>query len=95
MIVWASGLQMVGGRISKPIGEVGVLAIPDSGLYIKWHVESVCEDPLDAGDLRLPIHSVAVGLHIDGRCVVDRVEVTRWVIFAVQKIFTEDGMVEF
>jgi len=40
------------------------------------HLESVCEIPLRAGVLRLIVPSMAVGIMIDRRCVVDWVEVT-------------------
>ena len=64
------------GRFSRPLGGVGVLAMPDAGLDTTQQVESVCMVPLGAGVLRLLLPGVAVGVIIDCRCVVDGVEVT-------------------
>ena len=65
------------GRFSRPLRGVGVLAMPDSGLDMTRHVECVCVIPLGAGVLRLLVPGVAVGVIVDRRCVVDRVEATR------------------
>jgi len=53
-----------------------VLAIPDAGLDTTRQVQSVCEVSPDAGFLQLLVLSMGVGVFIDRRCVVDRVEVT-------------------
>jgi len=95
MIAWASGFGMGVGRFSRPLGGVGVLAMPDEGLDATWRVESACMVPLGAGVLWLFVPGVAVGLIIDYRCVVDGVEVTRWVISATRKLFNQDEGVEF
>jgi hypothetical protein len=49
----------------------------DARLDKTRRVEPVCAIPLGAGVLRLLVPSVAVGVIIDHRCVVDGVEVTR------------------
>jgi len=64
------------GRFSRPLGGVGVLAIPDAGLDMMLRVESLCVIPLGALVLRLLVPGVAVGVIIERRCVADRVEVT-------------------
>jgi len=76
MIARASGFGMGVGRFSRPLGVVGVLAMPDAGLDTTRCVASVCVSPLGAGVLRLLVPGVAVGVCIDRRCVADRVEVT-------------------
>jgi hypothetical protein len=76
MIAWASGLEMGVGRFSRPLREVGVLAMPDARLDTTRHVESPCMVPLDAGVLRLLVPGVAVGVIIARRCVAEGVEVT-------------------
>jgi hypothetical protein len=45
MIAQASGLGMGVGRFSRPLGGVGVLAMPDGGLDTMRRVESVCKVP--------------------------------------------------
>jgi len=76
MIVRDSGFGMVVGRLSRPLREVGVLAMPDAGLDTMQRVESVCMVPLGAGVLPLLVAGVAVRVIIDHRCVSDGVEVT-------------------
>jgi len=76
MIARASGFGMGVGRFSRPLGGVGVLAMPDAGLDTTRRVESVCMVPLGAGVLRLLVHGMAVEVIIDRCCVADRVEVT-------------------
>jgi hypothetical protein len=77
MIVWASGLAMGVGRISRPLSGVGVLAIPDAGLDTTRSVGCVCMVLLEAGVSRLLVHGVAGGVIIERRCLADGVEVTR------------------
>jgi len=89
MIVRASGLVMGVDRFSRPLREVGVLAMPDAGLETTQRVESVCEVPLGAGVLRLLEPGVAVGVILYCRCVADGV------ISATQELFSEDWRVEF
>jgi hypothetical protein len=76
MIVQASGSRMEVGRVSRPLRGVGVLAMPDAGPDTTQCIESVCMVPLGAGVLQLLVPGVAVGVIIDRRCVVDRVEAT-------------------
>jgi hypothetical protein len=64
------------GRVSRPLRGVGVLAMPDAGPDATRCIESVCMVPLGAGVLQLLVPGVAVGVIIDRRCVVDRVEAT-------------------
>ena len=66
-----------------------MLAMPDVGLNTRGRVESVCEVPLGAGVVRLRVPGVAVGVIIDGRCVMDRV------ISAMREFFSKDEGVEF
>jgi len=73
MIAQAFGLGMGVGRFSRPLGGVGVLAMPDAGLDTMRRVGSVCEIPLGAGVLRLRVPSMVVGVFIDRHCVADRV----------------------
>jgi len=80
---------MVEGRFSRPLREVGVLAMADAGLLTTRRVEWVCEIRLGAGGLRLLLPSVAVGVIIDCHCVAD------WVISATRELFSEDEGVEF
>jgi len=75
MIARASQFGMGAGRLSRPLGGVGVFAMPDAGLDTTRHVESVCMVPVGAGVLRLLEPGVAVGVIIDCRCVADEVEV--------------------
>jgi hypothetical protein len=77
MIARASGSGMGVGRFSRPLGGVGVLAMPDEGLDTTRHIESVCVILVGAGELRLVVPGVAVGVSMDCRCVADGVEVTR------------------
>jgi len=60
MIAQASGLGLGGGRFSKPLRGVGVLAMPDAGLDKMRCIESVSEVPLGVGVLRLLVSGVAV-----------------------------------
>jgi hypothetical protein len=76
MIARASGFGMGAGRFSRPLRGLGVLAMPDAGLDTTRCVESVCMVPLGAGELRLLVPGVVVGVIIDRRCVVDGVEAT-------------------
>jgi hypothetical protein len=64
------------GGFSRPLREVGVLAMPDAGLDTTQRVESVGVILLGTGVLRLHVPSVAGGVIIDRHCVVDGVEVT-------------------
>jgi len=75
MIMRASGFGMGVGRFSRPLREVGVLAMPDAGLDTTRRVESVCIIPLGAGVLRLLVPGMAVGVIINRRCVADGAEV--------------------
>jgi hypothetical protein len=86
---------MGAGRFSRPLREVGVLAMPDAGLDTTRRIESVCVVPLGAGVLRLLVPGMAVGVIIDRRFVADGVEVTRSVISATRKLFSEAEGVEF
>jgi len=72
MIAWASGFGMGVGRFSRPLREVGVIAMPNTGLDTTRRVEV----PPGAGVLRLLVTSVAVGVCIDRRCLEHRVEIT-------------------
>ena len=54
-----------------------MLAMPDARLDTTQRIEFVCIVQLGAGVLQLLVPSVAVGVIIDCRCVVDKVEVTR------------------
>ena len=94
MITRASRFGMGVGRFSRPLRGVGVQALPDAGMDTTRRIESVCMVPLRAGVLRLLVHGVAVGVIVDRRCVVDGVEVTRWVISAMRELFSEDEGVE-
>jgi hypothetical protein len=76
MIARASGLEMGVSRFSRPVREVGVLAMPDAGLDTTRCIESVCMVPLGAGVLRLLLPGVVVGVIIARRCVAEVVEVT-------------------
>jgi len=89
MMAGVSGSGMGVGRFSRPLRGVGVLAMPDAGLDTTWHGDSVCEDPLAAGVLRLLVPGVAVGVIIDCRWVADGV------ISATRELFSEDKGVEF
>jgi len=77
MIARASGFRMGVDRFARSLCGVGVLAMPDAGLDTTRRVESVCMVPLGAGVLQLLVPSVAVGVIIDRRGVVDGVEATR------------------
>jgi len=95
MITRASGFGMGVGRLSIPLREVGVLAMPDAGLDSTQRVESVCIVLVGAGVFWLLEPGVEVRVIIDRRCVADGVEVTRWVISAKRELFSEDEVVEF
>jgi len=95
MMKRAYRLGMGVGRFSRPLRRVRVLGMPDVGLDTMWCTESVWEVTLGAGLLRLLVPGVAVGEFIDRSCVVDRVEVTYWVICAMGELFSEDEGVEF
>jgi len=71
MIARASGLGMGVGRFSRPLREVGVLAMPDAGLDTMRRIESVCKVSPGAGVLRLLVPGIAVGVLIDCRSVAD------------------------
>ena len=77
MVVRASGMGMGVGKDSRRWRGVGVLAMPDARLDTTRRVESVCEVPPAVSVLQLLVHSMAVGVFIDCRCVADRMEVTR------------------
>jgi len=77
------------GRFSRPLREVGVLAMPDAGLDTTRRIESVCEVPLGAGVLQLLVPGVGVGVSIDCRCVADGV------ISDTRELFSKDEGVEF
>jgi len=89
MIAQASGSGMRVGRFSRPLGGVGVLAMPQAGLDTTRRVESVCEVSLGAGVLRLLVPSMAVVEIIDCSCVADGV------ITAIRELCSEDEGVEF
>jgi hypothetical protein len=72
-----SGLGMGVGKFTRPLGGVGVLAMPDVGLDTMRRVETVCKAPPGVCVLRLLVPSLAVGVCIDFRCVAGGVEVTR------------------
>ena len=63
------------GRFSRPLGGVGVLAMPNAWPDTTQRVESVGDFPPDAGVLRLLVPGVAVGVFNDRCSAVDRVEV--------------------
>jgi len=94
MNVRASGLRMVVGMFSRPLRGVGVLAVPDAGLDTMRCIGSVCEVPLGAGVLQLLVPGVAAGVFIDRCCVADGEQAMRWVISAMQELFSEDEGVE-
>jgi len=77
MIARASGLGMGVGRFSRPLREVGVLAMPDAGLDTTRRIESVCKVLPGEGVLRLLVPGVAAGVFIDCRSVADGVEAMR------------------
>jgi len=95
MIARDCGLGMGLGRLSRLHRGVGVQTMSDTGLDKTRHVESGCDVPLDSHVLRLHVPSVAVGVIIGHRCVVDRVEVTCGVISAMRELSSEDERVEF
>jgi len=72
MISRASGLGMRVGRFLRPLGGVGVIAMPNAGLDTTRHIAV----PPGAGVLRLLVTGVTVGVCIDRRCVADGVDVT-------------------
>jgi hypothetical protein len=73
MIARASGLGMGVDRFSRLLREVGLIARQYSGLDTTRRVEV----PLGAGALLLFVTSVAVGVCIDRRSVVNGVELIR------------------
>jgi hypothetical protein len=77
MIACASGLRIWVGRFSRLLRGVGVLAMPDAGRDTMRWVESICKVPPCAGVVRLHVTGVAVGVFIDHRHVMDRVEAMR------------------
>jgi len=89
MIARVSGLGMWVGRFSRPLRGVGVLAMQDAGLVTTRSVDSVCEVPLGAGVLQLPVPGVEIGVIIDRRCVADGV------ISATRNLISKDEVVEF
>jgi len=95
IIVRASWLGKGAGRVSRPLGGVGVLPMLDVGLDTTRHVESVCEVSLGAAVLRLLLLGMVVGVYINRRCGADGVEVTRWVMSAMRELFREDEGVQF
>jgi hypothetical protein len=60
------------GRFSRPRRGVGVITMPGVGLDTTRCIEV----HLGAGVQRLLVAGLVVGVFIDRRCVVDRVEVT-------------------
>ena len=72
MIAQAHGLGMEVGRFSRPLKGVGVIAMPDEGMNTMQYIEA----PLGAGELRLLVPGLAVGVFIHRCCVADGVEVT-------------------
>jgi hypothetical protein len=60
------------GRFSRLLRGVGVIAMPDVGLDTMLRIEV----SLDVGVLWLLVPSVEVGVFIDHRCVLHRVEFT-------------------
>jgi len=90
MIAWACGSGMGVGRFSRPLRGVGVLAMAHAGLDTTLRIESICNVPLGAG-----VPGVAVRVFIDSRCVVDEMEVTRWMISAMRVMFSADEGVQF
>jgi len=90
MIAPVSGSGMRVGRISRPPRGVGEQAMPDAGLDTTQSVESVCEVPPRAGVLQLLLPGMVVGVIIDRRCVLDRLEVTHRVISTTRELFSKD-----
>jgi len=95
MIARASGLGMGVGWFWSPLGEVGLLAMPDARLDTTRRVESACEVPPSGSVVRLRVPGAVVGVSIDRRWVGDGVEVTRRVLSATPELFSEDEGVEF
>jgi hypothetical protein len=95
MIALVSGFGMGVGRFSRPLGGVGVLAMPDVGLHTMGCVKSVCEDSLGAGVLQQLVTGIGVGAIIDCHCVADGLNVTHLVLSATQELFSQDEGVEF
>jgi len=75
------------GRFSRPLREVGVIAIPDAELDTMQQVAVLS----GAGVLQRPVPRRVVGVFIARRSVADGVEVTCWVMSATQKLFSEEG----
>jgi hypothetical protein len=89
MIVWALGFGIGVCRFSRPLRRMDVLAMPSAGLNTMGHFKFVCEGPPGAEWL-----GVAVGVLIEGRCIVDRVDGTCWVISATWALFSQHDGVE-
>jgi len=71
MIVRASGLGIIIGRISRLLRGVGVIAMPTA----RMDATRCIEVPPAAGVLLLPVPAVLVGVFNDRHCLADRVEV--------------------
>lgn len=94
MIVLASGFGMGVSGMSRLLRDMGDLATPDAGLDNMRCVKSFPKVPL-AADVQLQlVHGVAVGVYINYGCVVHRVEVTCYVISAMQELLSKDEVVE-
>jgi hypothetical protein len=76
MIAQASGFGIGLHRFSRPLRGVGVLAMLDAGLDTTRHLECVCKVPLRAGELRLLVPALVVGVFIEGCSVAVGVEAT-------------------
>jgi len=75
MVEQASGLRMTLGRVSRPLRGVGLLAMPDGGLDISQHIESVCKVPPGTGVLQLVVPGIAVVGFNHHYSELDKVEV--------------------
>ena len=69
MIARASGLGMGVGMFWWPLGDVGVLAMPDVRLNATRRIESSSDDPQSSAVLLLLVSGVAVGQFTDCHCV--------------------------
>jgi len=83
-----------GRQVFQTAERSGSVAMPDARLDAMRCVESACEVPPDAGVLWLLVPGTAVGVFIDGRCLPDGVEVTRWVIPATPELVSENEGVQ-
>jgi hypothetical protein len=90
MITWVAGLRLGEERFSRPLGGVGVQAIPDAGLDTTRCVESVCKVPPCVSVLQLLVPGVGVGIFIIFCGEAGRVAVMHWVISAMRELFKED-----